>query len=166
MAQMDGPHRLEDRIQEEPMAPALEGFARRQAHDLEPVLDRGRSGRRHVLPDPLRHEQRPGQSLALRPAAVERALQAGAHAARQPGTRPPVSRDGSPVLRLRAAAPRGAPHPYRAGAPLGDRLSEERPVTGAVDLPGYRRVSSAITAVSRSFGGNSPCAMIKSWNSR
>src|SRR6267142_1905046 len=162
MAQMDGPHRCAHRVQEEPVAAAPEGLARRETHDLEPRLARRRSRRRHVLPDPLWHQQRAGESLALRPAGVERALQAGARAARQPATRCPIPRDGPALLRLRAAAPDRAPHPYRAGAALAGGLSAERPEAGALAVPGYRRVSSAITAVSRSFGGSKPCAMIRS----
>ena len=69
-------------------------------------------------------------------------------------------------FRLCAPAPGPAPHAHVPRPALGDRLPEERLESAALDVPGYRRASSSITAASSSFGGSSPCAMMMSWNSR
>src|SRR5258706_16392799 len=121
------------------MARASARFARRQADDVAHRLDRGQPRRRYLLQHPVRTEQRTGQPLALRPAAVERALRPGEAAVRQPAARPALPRDGQAVLRLCAAAADLAPHHHRTCAALAGRLSPQPGDARVLEIPRRRR---------------------------
>src|SRR5205085_8882374 len=113
-------------------------LARRQADDVEPWLDCSDPRRGYFLRDPLRAEQGTVEPNALRPAGVERALRQGQGAARRRGARRALPRDGSPVLRLRAATADHAPDHHWTCASLGRWLPAAPGDARVLEVSGYR----------------------------
>ena len=123
---------LRDRVQEGQAARASQDGAPRQDPDARRRLERRLSGRRELHAAAVRAERRPGEPVALQPARVQRALRAGARAARFAGAHGALQPDDRARRRLRAVAPDRAHPRGPRPPPRGSRNYVPHPIRSQV----------------------------------